>query len=182
MRTSSGKSASNCMSAPCWKAACKKPARGCEVTAQLINVADGYQLWSETYDREMQDILAVQGEVAQRVVQALKIQLGVEEIRSLTKKPTQNPEAYRLYLLGRHHLYQFTQNDATAAVDYFKQTLQLDPNFAPAYCGLADTYVMKGGNVISSREAWAKQKLFAQKAAAIDPNLSEARVSSPERS
>ena len=73
------------------------------ITAQLINVADGYHLWSETYDRDMKDILAVEGDVAQRVVEALKIKLGVDEARTLTKKATENPEAHRLYLLGRYY-------------------------------------------------------------------------------
>src|SRR5207248_8701679 len=71
------------------------------ITAQLINVADGYHLWSETYDRPLKDLLAVQTDVAQRVVQALQVQLGVEDTRVLARKPTENAEAYRLYLLGR---------------------------------------------------------------------------------
>src|SRR5207237_3347377 len=73
------------------------------ITAQLINVADGFHLWSETYDRDMKDILAVQSDVAKRVVQALQVQLGVDEERALAKKPTENPEANRLYWLGRYH-------------------------------------------------------------------------------
>src|SRR5882757_796467 len=67
------------------------------ITAQLINVADGFHLWSDTYDRDMKDILAVQSDVARRVVEALQVKLGVEEARALTKKPTENPEAHRLY-------------------------------------------------------------------------------------
>ena len=70
------------------------------ITAQLINVADGFHLWSETYDRDMKDIFAVQSDVAKRVVQALQVQLGVDDERALAKKPTENPEAHRLYLLG----------------------------------------------------------------------------------
>ena len=73
------------------------------ITAQLINVADGFHLWSETYDRDMKDIFAVQSDVAKRVVQALEVQLGVDDERALAKKPTENPEAHRLYLLGRYH-------------------------------------------------------------------------------
>jgi adenylate cyclase len=110
------------------------------ITTQLINVADGYHLWSETYDRDMKDILAVEGDVAQRVVEALKIKLGVNEAHALTKKATENPEAYRLYLLGRYHTAKFTQADIADADSYFEQALQLDPNFALAYCGLADDY------------------------------------------
>src|SRR6185369_13735927 len=80
------------------------------ITAQLINVADGFQLWSETYDREMKDILAVQSDVAQRVVQALQVKLGVEATRALARTSTDNPEAHRLYLLGR---YQFGKNSVS---------------------------------------------------------------------
>ena len=76
------------------------------ITAQLVNVADGFHLWSETYDGDMKDILAVQSDVAKRVVEALQVQLGVDETRALAKKPTENPEAHRLYLLGRYHFAQ----------------------------------------------------------------------------
>jgi TolB-like protein len=115
------------------------------ITAQLINVADGFHLWSETYDRDMKDILAVQSDVARRVVEALQVQLGVEEARALTKKPTENPEAHRLYLLGRYHFAKFTRAGWTNAIRSFEQALQIDPNFALAYCGLADTYGWAGG-------------------------------------
>ena len=78
------------------------------ITAQLINVADGFHLWLETYDHDMKDILAVESDVAKRVVQALQVQLGVEEEHALAKKSTENPEAHRLYLLGRYYFYKFT--------------------------------------------------------------------------
>src|SRR5438067_2714364 len=78
------------------------------ITAQLIDVANGYHLWSETYDRDVKDILGVESDVAKRVVEALEVSLGVEEARALTKKPTENPEAHRLYLLGRYHFAKFT--------------------------------------------------------------------------
>ncbi|MEY2538985.1 MAG: hypothetical protein QOG67_2725 [Verrucomicrobiota bacterium] len=146
------------------------------ITAQLIKVADGYHLWSDTYDRDMKDILAVESDVAQRVVEALKINLGVEEARALTKKATENPEAYRLYLLGRYHNAKFTQADMTDAVRYFEQALKLDPNYALAYCGLADNYGGKGGNTMPGREAWAKQRILAQKALELAPELAEAHL------
>ena len=147
------------------------------ITAQLINVADGYHLWSETYDGDMKDILAMQSDVAQRVVRALQVQLGVDEVRALARTPTQNPEAYRLYLLGRHHFAKFTQAGWTNAIRYFEQALQVDPNYALAYCGLADTYGWCGGQIFSGREAWAKEKELALKALAIDPNLADAHLS-----
>jgi serine/threonine-protein kinase len=147
------------------------------ITAQLINVANGYHLWSETYDRDVKDILGVESEVAQRVVDVLKVQLGVGDARSLTKKATENPEAHRLYLLGRYHSAKYTQSDVAEAVRYYEQALQLDPGFALAYCGLADNYALKGGNTMPGREAWAKQKTLAQKALDLDPDLAEAHLS-----
>ena len=146
------------------------------ITAQLINVADGYHLWSETYDRDMKDILAVQSDVAKRVVQALQVALGVDEARALAKKPTENPEAHRLYLLGRYHFAKFTRAGWTNAIHYFEQALQVDPNFALAYCGLADTYGWAGGQIMAGREAWAKEMELAQKGLALDPNLAEAHL------
>jgi TolB-like protein/Flp pilus assembly protein TadD len=147
------------------------------VTAQLVNVNDGYHLWSKDYDGDIKDILNFQTNVAEQVVQALKMKLGVDETRALTKKRTENPEAHRLYLLGRYHLDKFTEADVVSAVDYFNQALQLDPELALAYCGLADTYEAKAGNSMPSREAWAKQKALARKALELDPELAEAHLS-----
>jgi adenylate cyclase len=146
------------------------------ITAQLINVADGFHLWSETYDRDVKDILAVQSDVAKRVVEALQVQLGVDEARALAKKPTDNPEAHRLYLLGRYHFAKFTRAGWTKAIQYFEQALQIDPDYALAYCGLADTYGWAGGQTLPGREAWAKEMEFAQKALVLDPNLAEAHL------
>jgi len=147
------------------------------ITAQLINVADGFHLWSETYDRDMKDILAVQSDVAQRVVQALEVQLGVDDARALAKKPTENAEAYRLYLLGRYHFAKFTRVGWTNAIHYFDQALQVDPSYALAYCGLADTYGWAGGQIVAGKEAWAREKELALKALALDPNLADAHLS-----
>ncbi len=147
------------------------------ITAQLVNVADGYHLWSETYDRDMKDILAVQSDVAQRVVQALELQLGGEEARALAKKPTENAEAYRLYLLGRYHFNKFTRIGWTNAIHYFEQALQVDPAYALAYCGLADTYGWAGGQIVAGREAWAREKELALKALSLEPDLADAHLS-----
>jgi tetratricopeptide (TPR) repeat protein len=125
----------------------------------------------------MKDILAVESDVAKRVVQALQVQLGVEEEHALIKRPTENPEAHRLYLLGRYHFYKFTRVGWTNAIHYFEQALQVDPNYTLAYCGLADTYGWAGGQTMPGREAWPKEKEFAQKALALDPNLAEAHLS-----
>src|SRR5881409_212903 len=147
------------------------------VTAQLINVADGYHLWSEDYDGDVKDIFTFQSNVAQRVVEALQIKLGVEAARALSKKPTENPEAHRLYLLGRYEFGKYSEAGWTSSIRYYEQALKLDPNYALAYCGLADTYAYMGGVVMPSKEAVVKEKEFAQKALELDPELPEAHLS-----
>ena len=147
------------------------------VTAQLINVSDGYHLWSKDYDGDVKDILNFQSNVAEQVVQALQMKLGVDEARALAKKPTENAEAHRFYLLGRYHVDKFSETDVAVGVHYFEQALELDPGFALAYCGLADAYAAQSGNAMPSREAWAKTKTLAQKALELDPDLAEAHVS-----
>src|SRR5437899_2282500 len=147
------------------------------ITAQLIHVADGYHLWSEDYDGDVRDIFTFQSNVAQRVVEALQIKLGVEEKRSLAKKPTENPEAHRLYLLGRYEFGKYSEAGWTSSIRYYEQALKLDPNYALAYCGLADTYAYMGGVMMPSKEAVLKEKEFAQKAMELDPELPEAHLS-----
>ena len=100
------------------------------VTAQLINVSDGYHLWSKDYDGDVRDIFTFQSNVAQRVVEALQIKLGVEAARALAKKPTENPEAHRLYLLGRYEFGKYSEAGWTSSIRYYEQALKLDPNYA----------------------------------------------------
>src|SRR5437764_1476161 len=147
------------------------------VAAQLINVSDGYHLWSENYDGDVRDIFTFQSKVAQRVVEALQIKLGVEVARALAKKPTENPEAHRLYLLGRYEFGKYSEAGWTSSIRYYEQALKLDPNYALAYCGLADTYAYMGGVVMPSKEAVGKEKEFAQKALKLDRELPEAHLS-----
>ncbi len=147
------------------------------VTAQLINVRDGYHLWSKDYDGDVKDILNFQSNVAEQVVQALQVKLGGEEKRALAKKPTENPEAHRLYLLGRYEFAKYTQTGWNNAIHYYEQALRLDPNYALAYCGLADNYAYMGSVVMPEKEAIAKEKEFAQKALELDPELAEAHMS-----
>ena len=155
----------------------RKAAEKLRVTAQLINVSDGYHLWSEDYDGDVRDIFTFQSNVARRVVEALQIKLGVEEARALSKKPTENPEAHRLYLLGRYEFGKYSEAGWTSSIRYYEQALKLDPNYALAYCGLADTYAYMGGVVMPSREAVVKEKEFAQKAIELEPQLAEAHLS-----
>jgi adenylate cyclase len=147
------------------------------VTAQLINVSDGYHLWSKDYDGDVKDILNFQSNVAAQVVQALQVKLGGEGARVLAKKPTENPEAHRLYLLGRYEFAKYTQTGWNNAIRYYEEALRIDPEFALAYCGLADNYAYMGSVVMPEKEAIAKEKEFAQKALALDPELAEAHMS-----
>jgi len=147
------------------------------VTAQLVNVTDGYHFWSDDYDGDVRDIFTFQSNVAQRVVEALQIRLGVEAARALTKKPTENPEAHRLYLLGRYEFGKYSEAGWTSSIRYYEQALKLDPNYALAYCGLADTYAYMGGVVMPSKEAVVKEKEFAQRALQLEPQLAEAHLS-----
>jgi adenylate cyclase len=147
------------------------------VTAQLINVSDGYHLWSKDYDGDVKDILNFQSNVAEQVVQALQVKLGGEGTRLLAKKPTENPEAHRLYLLGRYEFAKYTQTGWNNAIRYYEQALRIDPEFALAYWGLADNYAYMGSVVMPEKEAIAKEKEFAQKALELDPELAEAHMS-----
>ena len=155
----------------------RKAGEKLRVTAQLINVSDGYHLWSEDYDGDVRDIFTFQSNVAQRVVEALQIKLGVEAARALAKKPTENPEAHRLYLLGRYEFGKYSEAGWTSSIRYYEQALKLDPNYALAYCGLADTYAYMGGVVMPSKEAVVKEKEFAQRALQLEPQLAEAHLS-----
>src|SRR5437899_6764827 len=147
------------------------------VTAQLINVNDGYHLWSKDYDGDVKDILNFQSNVAEQVVQALQVKLGGEGTRVLAKKPTENPEAHRLYLLGRYEFGKYTQAGWNNAIRYYEEALRLDPGYALAYCGLADNYAYMVSVVMPDKEAIAKRKQFAEKALELDPELAEAHMS-----
>src|SRR5438034_6193441 len=155
----------------------RKAGEKLRVTAQLINVSDGYHLWSKNYDGDVKDILNFQSNVAEQVVQALQVQLGTEAARALSKKPTENPEAHRLYLLGRYEFGKYSKAGWTSSIRYYEQALKLDPNYALAYCGLADTYAYMGGVMMPSKEAVLKEKEFAQKSLELDPELPEAHLS-----
>jgi tetratricopeptide (TPR) repeat protein len=93
------------------------------------------------------------------------------------KKPTENPEAHRLYLLGRYEFGKYSEAGWTSSIRYYEQALKLDPNYALAYCGLADTYAYMGGVVMPSKEAVVKEKEFAERALQLEPQLAEAHLS-----
>ncbi len=143
------------------------------ITAQLINTADGYHLWSESYDRELQDIFAIRSQVAQTVAQALQVTLAASERQTLAQKPTKDMEAYQLYLKGRHAAATFA--DYGNAIRYLPQAIARDPSYALAYNGLAYYYWSVTDGLMGS-EALPRAREAAEKALQLDPSLAEAHV------
>jgi TolB-like protein/DNA-binding SARP family transcriptional activator len=146
------------------------------ITAQLINVEDGYHLWSEVYDRDMRDVFAVQDEIAQAIVGALRVKLR-GEATAMVVPPTTDLMAYDLYLKGRQAVNQRSSGGMVQALAYFDQAIARDPRFAEAYAGLADAYLLLPGyNVTTSAEAWPKSRAAAERALALDSTLAEAHT------
>jgi adenylate cyclase len=145
------------------------------ITAQLVNVADGYHLWAQNYDRAITDILQIRSDITRQVVDALKVQLGLEETERLAKAPTETSEAYQLYLLGRYEFNKLTQAGFNKAVEHFRHALDLDSNFAVASAGLAETFNSIGyWNFARSNEAFPEGRYAAERALRNDPKLAEA--------
>jgi TolB-like protein/Tfp pilus assembly protein PilF len=144
------------------------------ITAQLINVADGFHLWSEQYDREIKDIFAIQDEIAHEIVKKLKINLMSED-KSQAPSRIENIEAYQRFLRGRHLLSKYTLVSLYKAIDCFSQVLDEYPDFPPALVGMADAYFFLGFlDLMPPRESFPKAKEMAKKAIALDPSLANA--------
>ena len=153
----------------------RKSGNTLRITAQLIRVDNGYHVWSETYDRKLDDIFQVQDEIASAVVKALKVSLLEGDMPKATR--TANQEAYALYLQGRSLHYRGTHADAQKAITYMEQALKLDPTYAPAWFGLADSlvydYVCFGG---SYQDVHVRARAAAETALRLDPKLSDAHL------
>ncbi len=145
------------------------------ITAQLINVSDGYHLWSERFDREMEDIFAIQDEITEKIVEKLRTELLPAGGSVRTGRPP-NIKSYDQYLRGRYYMSKFLIDKA---IERYEQAIALDPDCAPAHASLAEAYVLlsTGFDVLPSREAMPKAREAAQKALEIDPTLAEAHVS-----
>jgi TolB-like protein/Flp pilus assembly protein TadD len=149
------------------------------VTAQLINVSDGFQVWSETYDRELTDILVIQDEIAQSIVDALKVTLSGDAEEDLVQASTSNVAAYNDYLRGRYHWNRRTLTELDSAIHYFNRAVLLDPDYARAYGALGESFVLLpeyGGPTIPEVRPYAKAAI--ERALALDPGLAEAYVAS----
>jgi TolB-like protein/Tfp pilus assembly protein PilF len=146
------------------------------IRAELIDVLDGWQIWGEQYHRKLSDILAVQEEISEAISAKLKVQLTREEKDRLGKRYTDNVQAYQLYLKGRYHWNKYTQSGLRKAIDYFGQAIEIDPTYALAYAGLADSYYRLSNVYAPTREAMPKAKAAVMKALEIDETLSEAHA------
>ncbi len=148
------------------------------ITAQLVDAADGHYLWSETYERALTDVFAVQDEISSAIVGALRIKLTGTPGRSLITHYTENLQAYHLYLKGRFYWNKRTEEDFYKSLGFFEQAIEIDPNYAPAYAGMADSYIMLGEHgSVPALSIMRKARATAARALEIDPRLAEAHVS-----
>src|SRR5213593_1809988 len=150
------------------------------VNVQLINALTDAHLWGETYDRKLTDIFAVESEISKTIADTLQAKLTGSEKISIAKAPTANPEAYELYLKGRFFWNKRSGADLRKAIEYFNQAIALDPKFALAYAGLADSYMLLpnydfGGTPV--RESIAPARVAIEKALELDDSLAEAYAS-----
>ncbi len=145
------------------------------ITVQLIDVSDGYPIWSGRYDKDLEDIFAVQDDIAQSIVKALKIEVLGEKEATIVKARTENTDVYEACLKGRFCVYKLTPESIHQGLEYFQLALEKDPNFAPAYTGISFSWVVLGlFGIVTPREASAKAKDAALKAIMMDNTLAEA--------
>jgi len=148
------------------------------ITAQLSSVADGYHVWSETYDRRLADVFAVQDEISRAIVAALEVRVAGNPGGRLVQSSTQDLEAYNLYLQGRFHLNKWRPEGARKGIEYFAQAIAKDPGYAPAYTGMADCYTWLGVFGWSeARQAMPQARQAANHALQLDGTLAAAHVS-----
>jgi serine/threonine protein kinase/Flp pilus assembly protein TadD len=153
----------------------KKAGNRLRITTQLVNVADGYHLWSERYDREMEDIFAIEDEISLAIVEKLKVRLLSEEKEKLMKRYTDNLEAYSLYLKGRYHWNSLTPEGWEKSYECYQQAIAIDPKYALAYAGLAIWHGSLGcwGDA-HPRKAFPQARELALKAIELDDTISDA--------
>jgi TolB-like protein len=145
------------------------------ITTQLVNVESGYHLWSETYDRQLEDVFAIQDEISRAIVEALKIRLAGDAAQ--VAAPTKNLEAYTLYLKGRFFANRVTEAGLHKGLEFFQHALLLDPGYAQAYAGIADCWCNLADDWVAPEEAYPRAKAAATRALQRDPDLAEAITS-----
>lgn len=143
------------------------------VSAQLVDAASGRQLWADVYDRQMTDVFAIQSEIAQSIAEALQARITNSEQARLSAAPTENTEAYDLYLRGRDYYYRLRREDNALAASFFRQAIELDPGFAQAHAGLANMYSMSVHRFGAPLALADTAILLATRATELNPNAAE---------
>jgi len=146
------------------------------IVAELVNAADGIQLWTRTFDRELKDIFAVQEEIARAVAESLKVTLLGAQDRPAQRRAPSNVEAHNAYLQGHFHFQRRNLEDYRKAVSYFDQAIRLDPDYALAYAERSEAWTFIGDLTGQREPAWSKARTDAEKAVAIAPALAEAHA------
>ena len=148
------------------------------IGTELVDVADGWRLWGEQYNRKLADVVAIQEEIAQEISDRLKLSLTGNEKKRLSKKPTLDAQAYQDYLRGRFYWNKRTPDGVKKGIEYFQRAIERDPNYALAHVGLADSYNILGFYSYGApRDVFPKAKAAALRALDIDATLAEARAS-----
>ncbi|HEY7471467.1 MAG TPA: tetratricopeptide repeat protein [Gemmatimonadota bacterium] len=155
----------------------RQAGRRVRISAQLINAATDEHLWAERYDRDLEDIFAIQTDVAERIVEALRVRLTPREQAQLVKRPTESVEAYQSYLKGRYFLSRRTEASLRQAIEWFRTAVAADLEFAQAWAGLADAYaILPSYSATPTPEACAEGRVAAGRALALNPGLGEAHA------
>ena len=150
------------------------------ISVELIDIADNRRLWGDSFNRKIADLLTVQDEISTEISDALHLRLSGRERQELTKRYTENTSAHQLYLRGRYEWNKKTLDGFNQGIRFFEEAINIDPDYAPAYAGLAAIYNNVANynfSVLPPREAWAKAKVSAERAIQIDNSLASAHAS-----
>lgn len=148
------------------------------IKTELVDAADGAQVWGEQYNRKLQDIFAIEEEISRDISEKLKLKLSGEQKKRLAKRHTEKTEAYQLYLKGRYSWNKRTIEGLTRSIEDFNRAIEIDPGYALAYAGLADSYnILASYSAMPASEAFPKAKEAAERALELDETLAEAHTS-----
>jgi len=146
------------------------------LTVQLVQTKNDAHIWANSYERELEDVVSLEGDLSREIAGQIRIRLTPEQAERFAQKRTVDPEAYALYLQGRYYWHQRSDESLTKSVGYFEGAIARDPEFAPAYVGLADTYLVLPffKHPVNERESYERAGIAAQKALALDPRSDDA--------
>jgi serine/threonine protein kinase/tetratricopeptide (TPR) repeat protein len=156
----------------------RKAGNKLRIAAQLINVADGYQLWSARFDRDMEDVFAIQDEISQAIFDALRVILSEGEKKAIERERPVNLQAYEYYLRGRQFIHQWSRSGLEYARQMFRRAIEVDPEYALAYAGLADSCSLLYMNCDAREQNLTQGNSASRRALELGPDLAEAHLSS----